>query len=159
MDHNASTMKNVIKARDLALKSARQGGGPFGAVIIKDGHLVATGMNRVTADSDPTAHAEINAIRSASKKLKTHDLAGCEIYCSCEPCPMCLGAIYWSRIDHIYYACSIEDAAKFGFDDANIFKEFSLPVSERSIPATFLKIDQAQVAFKYWDGLEDKVRY
>jgi guanine deaminase len=149
----------MIRALDLSLESVREGGGPFGALIVRNGRVIAVGMNTVTPESDPTAHAEINAIRNASRKLKSHDLSGCEIYCSCEPCPMCLGAIYWARIERIFYANSMQEAEKFGFDDSEISREFVKPVRERSIPAVHVHVDKALEAFQYWDRLQDKTPY
>jgi tRNA(Arg) A34 adenosine deaminase TadA len=114
------------KAIDLAIENVKNGGGPFGAVIVKNGEIVSTGVNRVTANNDPTAHAEVGAIRAACEKLGTFMLDGCEIYSSCEPCPMCLGAIYWAHIDRLYYGCNKSDAADAGFDDSFIYKELEL---------------------------------
>ena len=111
------------KAIELSIENVKNGGGPFGAVIVKDGEIVATGVNRVTANHDPTAHAEVSAIRAACQKLGTFDLSGCEIYTSCEPCPMCLGAIYWAHLDKIYYGNNKTDAARIGFDDSFIYDE------------------------------------
>mgnify|MGYP000793825120 FL=1 len=119
----------------LAVENVEKGkGGPFGAVIVKDGQIVAACGNTVTPDNDPTAHAEVNVIRTACRQLGTFQLTGCEIYCSCEPCPMCLGAIYWARPESVYYACTKEDAAEAGFDDSFIYKEIALPEAERTIP-------------------------
>ena len=114
------------KAIELSVRNVAEGGGPFGAVIAKDGEIVATGCNRVTDEHDPTAHAEVSAIRAACRKLNTFDLSGCEIYTSCEPCPMCLGAIYWAHLDRMYYGNNQHDAAEIGFDDAFIYKEIAL---------------------------------
>jgi len=159
MEHNPEVTQYVIKARDAALESVRQGGGPFGAVIVREGEILSLGMNTVTRNMDPTAHAEINAIREAARKLGHHNLSGCEIYCSCEPCPMCMGAIYWARLDRMYYANTISVAAKFGFDDSLILEEFILPPSDRSIPAIFVDIEQPQLAFRHWEIKADKIRY
>ena len=131
------------EAISLADNNVRNGGGPFGAVIVKDGKVVATGVNRVTANNDPTAHAEVSAIRNACKKLKTFDLSGCEIYSSCEPCPMCLGAIYWSRIKKIYYGNSKADAKDIGFDDSFIYDELALPYGQRHVAMERLLGDQS----------------
>lgn len=131
------------EAISLADNNVRNGGGPFGAVIVKDGKVVATGVNRVTANNDPTAHAEVSAIRNACKKLKTFDLSGCEIYSSCEPCPMCLGAIYWSRIKKIYYGNSKADAKDIGFDDSFIYDELALPYGQRHVAMERLLGDEA----------------
>jgi tRNA(Arg) A34 adenosine deaminase TadA len=136
-----------------------RGAGPFGAVIVKDGEIIAKSTNSVTIDNDPTAHAEINAIRIASKKLDNFDLSGCEIYSSCEPCPMCLAAIYWARIDKLYFANNKHDADKIGFSDAFIYEEISLPYSEREMKTHQVMSDEAKAAFKKWDDLEDKILY
>ena len=135
------------EAISLADDNVRNGGGPFGAVIVKDGKVVATGVNRVTANNDPTAHAEVSAIRNACKKLKTFDLSGCEIYSSCEPCPMCLGAIYWSRIKKIYYGNSKADAKDIGFDDSFIYDELALPYGQRHVAMERLLGDEAIATF------------
>ncbi len=134
-------------------------GGPFGAVIVKDGKLVAKSANRVTTTIDPTAHAEVSAIRLASKKLKTFDLSGCVIYTSCEPCPMCLGAIYWAKISKIYYGNTKHDAADVGFNDKFIYDELELEVEERKLPVVQLLPDEAITAFKKWEVSEFKVDY
>lgn len=147
------------KAIALSIENIRNGGGPFGAVIVKDGKIIASGVNRVTANTDPTAHAEVNAIRKASKKLKTFDLAGCEIYTSCEPCPMCLGAVYWAHLDKMYYGNSKIDAKNIGFDDSFIYDEIDLKPEERQIQTTQLIPEEAIVAFNTWAAAEDKVRY
>lgn len=146
------------------IELSRQGmtelcGGPFAAIIVKDGQVIAKGVNQVTSSCDPTAHAEIVAIREASKKLQNFDLQGCEIYCSCEPCPMCLAAIYWARIDKIYYANSREDAAAIDFDDAWIYKEVCLDPSQREISMERLLGDEAKKVFQEWQSLEDKTPY
>ena len=138
------------EAISLADNNVRNGGGPFGAVIVKDGKVVATGVNRVTANNDPTAHAEVSAIRNACKKLKTFDLSGCEIYSSCEPCPMCLGAIYWSRIKKIYYGNSKADAKDIGFDDSFIYDELALPYGQRHVAMERLLGDEAIATFNEW---------
>lgn len=124
----------MVKAINLAKKSVEKGGGPFGAVIVKDGIIVAQGSNCVTLNNDPTAHAEVTTIRKACKKLQTFDLSGCEIYTSCEPCPMCLSAIYWAHIDKIYYGCTKTDAKDIGFDDSFIYDQIDLKPEKRSIP-------------------------
>ncbi len=134
-------------------------GGPFGAVIVKDGHIVAEGCNRVTSANDPTAHAEIVAIREACRALGTFDLSGAEIFASCEPCPMCLAAIYWARLGRIYYAGTRTDAARIGFDDEHIYREFALPVEGRAIPMERLLAREAAAAFAAWTKKVDKVRY
>lgn len=134
-------------------------GGPFGAVIVMDGKVVAKSANKVTATNDPTAHAEISAIRMASKKLKRFDLSDCVIYTSCEPCPMCLGAIYWSRISKIFYANTKHDAAEIGFDDRFIYDELNLPLAQRKLPVVQLLRDEAAEAFQQWQKSESKIEY
>ncbi len=150
----------MTKAIELAQKNVKnQGGGPFGAVVVKDGKIVGMGSNKVTVHNDPTAHAEIVAIRDAAKNLGTFDLSGCDIYSSCEPCPMCLGAIYWARFDNLYYAATKDDAAKADFDDSFIYREFALPKDERSILATQLMRESAVKVFEAWNRTENKVPY
>ena len=134
-------------------------GGPFGAVIVRDGEIVGRGWNRVTSTNDPTAHAEVVAIRDACSTLKTFSLEGCEIYSSCEPCPMCLAAIYWSRLDRIYYAATCDDAAAAGFDDRNFYRELVKPAGERLIPMEQALRDEACVALKAWMAKENRIRY
>lgn len=149
----------MVKAINLAKKSVEKGGGPFGAVIVKDGIIVAQGGNCVTLNNDPTAHAEVTTIRKACKKLQTFDLSGCEIYTSCEPCPMCLSAIYWAHIDKIYYGCTKTDAKDIGFDDSFIYDQIDLKSEKRSIPASNILRDQAIEAFRLWENKEDKTEY
>jgi guanine deaminase len=134
-------------------------GGPFGAVIVKDGKVIAKSANKVTTSNDPTAHAEVSAIRLACKKLKTFDLSRCIIYTSCEPCPMCLGAIYWSRIDMIYYGNTKKDAAAINFDDNFIYEELDKPMNRRQLPIRQMLRDEAQQAFKLWEGSPLKTEY
>jgi guanine deaminase len=134
-------------------------GGPFGAVIVKDGKIIAKSANKVTSTNDPTAHAEVSAIRMACKKLKTFDLRGCIIYTSCEPCPMCLSAIYWAKIDFIYYANTKQDAEDIGFSDKFIYEEFNKPMDKRQLPITQMMRDEAQPAFKLWDQSAMKTKY
>lgn len=134
-------------------------GGPFGAVIVRNGEIVGRGWNRVTSTNDPTAHAEVVAIRDACSRLKTFSLAGCEIYSSCEPCPLCLAAIYWSRLDRIYYAATCDDAAAAGFDDRNFYRELSKPAGDRSIPMVQALSDEARASLKAWVLKEDRTRY
>jgi tRNA(Arg) A34 adenosine deaminase TadA len=134
-------------------------GGPFGAVIIKDGEIVGRGWNQVTSTNDPTAHAEIVAIRDACARLKTFSLAGCEIYTSCEPCPMCLSAINWARLDRIYYAATSEDAAGIGFDDSSLYYDLNLPPNERLIPREQDLREEALEAFRKWAEKQNKVEY
>ncbi|TDO22011.1 nucleoside deaminase [Pedobacter duraquae] len=134
-------------------------GGPFGAAVVKNGELIAASGNRVTSTNDPTAHAEVSAIRLACDKLQTFDLSGCVIYTSCEPCPMCLSAIYWARITHIYYANTKIDADKIGFSDKFIYEEIEKPMHERAIPIVQMLRDEAQQAFKLWDQSAMKIDY
>lgn len=147
------------KAIQLSIKNVEMGGGPFGAVIVKDGKIIATGANSVTRNNDPTAHAEVTAIRKAAKKLGTFDLSGCEIYTSCEPCPMCLSAIYWAHIDKIYYANTKTDAKNIGFDDSFIYDEIALKTEDRKIKTYQIMREEAIKAFETWDGKEDKIEY
>ncbi|MCL6436165.1 MAG: nucleoside deaminase [Leptolyngbyaceae cyanobacterium HOT.MB2.61] len=154
---NPQFMREAIA---LSLQSVRSGqGGPFGAVIVKDGVIIATGNNQVTSTNDPTAHAEVVAIRSACKTLNTFQLKGCEIYTSCEPCPMCLGAIYWARPDRVYYGNTKVEAAEIGFDDQFIYDELELPLSERKLPMIQLLSEEAIVAFQEWAAKLDKIEY
>jgi guanine deaminase len=134
-------------------------GGPFGAVIVRDGQIIGRGWNRVTSTNDPTAHAEIVAIRDACSRLKTFLLEGCEIYSSCEPCPLCLAAIYWSHLDCIYYAATCDDAAAVGFDDRNFYQELAKPVADRLIPMKQALRDEACVALQLWLNKPDRIRY
>lgn len=134
-------------------------GGPFGAVIVKDGKVVAKSANKVTSTNDPTAHAEVSAIRLACTTLNTYDLSGCVIYTSCEPCPMCLGAIYWSRIETIYYANTKADAAHIGFDDKFIYEELDKPMEQRMVPVVQLLRDEAMEAFKLWETSPMRIDY
>ena len=148
------------EAIELSRKNVREGnGGPFAAIIVKDGEVVARGTNLVTSTNDPSAHAEIVAIRDACKRLKTFQLSGCELYATCEPCPMCLGAIYWARLNNVYFAGSREDAARIGFDDMWIYQELSLPLSKRKVRMTQMMRDEALVAFRDWEEKTDKLRY
>jgi tRNA(Arg) A34 adenosine deaminase TadA len=147
-----------------AIYLSRQGmqsgkGGPFGCVIVKDGQIVGEGSNEVTSTNDPTAHAEVVAIRNACKQLGTFQLDGCVLYTSCEPCPMCLGAIYWARPDKVVYANTRHDAASISFDDEFIYKEILLPDQQRSIPFEHQPNEEALQVFKDWENLEDKVLY
>lgn len=147
------------KAIELSIENIKNGGGPFGSVIAKEGEIIATGVNRVTSNCDPTAHAEINAIRNAAKKLGTFNLSGCEIYASCEPCPMCLGAIYWSHLDKLYYGNTQQDAASIGFDDEFIYKEIELKPDERHLPSEHLLNNEAIKAFDEWKQEANKTEY
>jgi guanine deaminase len=148
------------RAIALALENVQSGlGGPFGALVVKDRKVIAEAANQVTSTDDPTAHAEMLAIREACKKLGTFQLAGCEIYASCEPCPMCLGAIYWSRLDRIYFAASAADAAKAGFDDSFIYHEISKPRAQRKIPMVQWMREEARKPFRAWEQKPDKISY
>ena len=153
---NKQFMRQAIQ---LAIDNIKNGGGPFGAVIVKDGKVIATGVNRVTANNDPTAHAEITAIRQACEKLGTFSLEGCDIYSSCEPCPMCLGAIYWARLDHLYYGANKHDAAAAGFDDQFIYEEIELPYANRHLKTASLLEDEAQAPFTLWAQHEERIAY
>lgn len=150
-------MKIAIELSNRGMDEGK--GGPFGAVVVKDGKVVGKGHNQVLNDNDPTAHAEVVAIRDACRNLETFQLTGCELYTSCEPCPMCLGAIYWARPDKVYYANTRDDAAAIGFDDAFIYDEIPLPLHERKIEMIPLGREEAQIAFKRWAEKNDKVLY
>jgi len=146
-------------AIELSTENVKNGGGPFGALIAKNGEVVATGVNRVTANNDPTAHAEVSAIRQACAKLGSFNLSGYEIYTSCEPCPMCLSAIYWAHLDCIYYANTQQDAADINFDDSFIYQELARPITQRRIPMTQLLHNEALPTFKLWNLTEEKTKY
>ncbi len=150
-------MEAAIKLADADLRAGR--GGPFGCVIVRRGEIVGRGSNRVTSTNDPTAHAEITAIRDACSSLQTFQLADCELYTSCEPCPMCLAAIYWARIPTVYYGNTREDAAAIGFDDNFIYEQIPLPLAERSVKMSPLLREKALETFRAWAALENKVRY
>jgi len=135
------------------------GGGPFGAVVVKDGAILAEAANRVTATNDPTAHAEVLAIREACRKLGAFELRGCEIYSSCEPCPMCLGAIYWAHLSRVYFAGAAGDASKVGFDDSLIYREMAEPYPMRRIPMIQMMREQALAAFRAWEEKPNKTAY
>ncbi|GAB4144861.1 MAG: guanine deaminase [Bacteroidia bacterium] len=152
-----SFMKEAIRLSRLNMQT--NAGGPFGAVVVKDGVIVGRGNNRVTSTNDPTAHAEIVAIRDACKTLNSFQLDGCVIYTSCEPCPMCLGAIYWARPEKVYYACTREDAAGIEFDDAFIYDELRKPISGRMIPMIQFGRDEAIKVFEIWKNKADKTEY
>ena len=149
-------MREAIRLAD---ESVRRGGGPFGAVIVKDGEIIAGSSNRVTIDNDPTAHAEVNTIRAACRRLGTFDLSGCTIYTSCEPCPMCLGAIYWAHIDRIFYGNTRKDARDIDFADDFIYEELDRPLAERSVPIVPLLRDEALSSFRLWRQKSDKTVY
>lgn len=156
MDQDKEFMRRAIA---LASESVRRGGGPFGAVIVKDGEVVAEGSNSVTILNDPTAHAEVTAIREACRRLRTFHLEGCTVYTSCEPCPMCLGAIYWAGIKQIFYGNTRKDAADIGFADDFIYEELERPLEARRLPIRPLLRDEAQESFRLWEGKSDKVEY
>ncbi len=148
------------RAIELAIQNVESSvGGPFAAVIVRDGKIVGEGANSVTTGNDPTAHGEVNAIRAACKALGTFSLAGCELYTSCEPCPMCLAASYWARLDAIFYGACAADAARAGFDDAFLYEEFRRDQSARALPATQLLGDEAWAAFAAWIASNKKVEY
>lgn len=150
-------MRMAIRVSEGNVKNAL--GGPFGAVVVKDGKMIAKSANKVTTTLDPTAHAEVSAIRMACKKLKTYDLSGCIIYTSCEPCPMCLSAIYWAHIDKIFYANTKQDAHLIGFDDQFIYDEIALPMNRRKLTIHQILRDEAQAAFRLWDQSDMKIKY
>lgn len=149
-------MREAIR---LASESVSKGGGPFGAVIVKGDEIIAASSNSVTLDNDPTAHAEVNTIRKACAKLGTFALKGCDIYTSCEPCPMCLGAIYWAHLDHIYYGNTRKAAAEIGFDDDFIYRELKVSLNKRSIPIIKMMTDEAAESFNLWRNNTTKIEY
>ena len=149
----------IEKTIQLALENVRSGGGPFGALVVKDGKIIATGVNHVTVDLDPTAHAEIVAIRNACQALKDFQLTGCEVYASCEPCPMCLGAIYWSRPARVFFAASGADAADAGFEDTFVKHQICLPYPSQQLPIAQLRHEQALGPFQAWKAKLDKTAY
>ena len=150
-------MKEAVR---LSIENVERGmGGPFGAVVVKNGKIIARGTNQVTASNDPTAHAEVVAIRKACEVLNSFQLAGCEIYCSGEPCPMCLGAIYWARPDKLFFATSKEDAAEIKFDDKFIYEELKRPLAERKLFTKQMLREEALVAFRKWVERSDKIEY
>ena len=154
-------MKNKFMQRaiELSIESINSGGGPFGSVIVKDNKIISEGMNRVTVNNDPTAHGEIVAIRLATKGLNNFNLKGCELYSSTEPCPMCLSAIYWARIDKVYYANTRNDAQKINFDDSLIYSELIKKIDQRKIPMIQVMREEGLKAFELWNKKTDKVKY
>ncbi|MFI3333390.1 MAG: nucleoside deaminase [Rikenellaceae bacterium] len=154
--HSEQFMQEAI---DRSINSVKSGGGPFGAVIVKDGKIISCESNSVTLTNDPTAHAEVNAIRKACSELNTFSLEGCELYTSCEPCPMCLSAAYWAGIKRIYFGNSRTDAKEINFDDSFIYDEIPLAPDARAIPAVQIMRDRAIEAFQLWDTKSDKVEY
>jgi len=155
--HADPFMREAIKEAEAGMRGGR--GGPFGCVIVRKGEIVARGNNRVTSTNDPTAHAEVTAIREACTALKTFQLDDCELYTSCEPCPMCLAAIYWARIPTVYYGNTRGDAAAIGFDDDFIYRQIPLPPEQRAVAMQPLLRDEAQATFRTWQEKADKVRY
>ncbi len=147
------------QAIEQAAENVRRGGGPFAALVVKDGAVIAAGANRVTVTNDPTAHAEIVAIREACRALGSFQLTGCDIYCSCEPCPMCLGALFWARPAQIFFGATAADAAAAGFDDSFIYRQLALPQAGRAIPMIHVADQSAQRPFEAWAARPDKVRY
>lgn len=146
-------------ALDLAVRNVEAGGGPFAALVLKDGRKVAEGVNSVTRDNDPTAHAEVMAIRAACRQMGTFRLSGCQLVTTCEPCPMCLGAIYWARLDRVYYAANQQDATKSGFDDSLIYQEFAKPPSGRRIPLIAIEGVDARAPFTAWERHQTRTLY
>lgn len=150
----------MARAIQLSIEGVQSGrGGPFGAVIVRESKIIAEGANQVTSTNDPTAHAEVLAIRRACEKLGVFELKDCELYTSCEPCPMCLGAIYWARLSRIYFASTVEDAAKAGFDDSFIYSELKVPYAQRRIPTIQMMRDEALAGFRAWADRPDKIPY
>ena len=149
----------MLEAIEMADNNVRNGGGPFAALIVRGDQIVGRGINRVTANNDPTAHGEVTAIRDACANLKTYDLSDCDIYTSCEPCPMCLGAIYWAHIRHIYYGNTQQDAAEINFDDSHIYRQIERPIGDRAIPETRLCSERAKGTFRLWSDKTDKILY
>ena len=149
----------MMRAIELSIESAKSKGGPFGSVIVKNNEIIAEGFNKVTISNDPTAHGEIVAIRLACQKLNTFNLSGCDLYSSCEPCPMCLSAIYWSRIENIFYANTRIDAKNIDFDDSFIYSEINKNLENRKIKMYQMLRDEALEAFKIWKNKEDKIKY
>jgi len=151
--------KFMLRAIELSIKSAETIGGPFGCVVVKENKIISEGSNKVTSTNDPTAHGEIVAIREACLKLNTFNLSGCELYSTCEPCPMCLSAIYWSHIDKIFYANTRDDAKNIDFDDSFIYSEINKKIEDRKIQMIQMHRDEALKAFKIWDEKVDKIKY
>ena len=157
MGYSEKFLREAIRLAEEKMEAGE--GGPFGAVVVKDGEIVGRGWNRVTSANDPTAHAEVEAIRQACANLGTFSLAGCELYASCEPCPMCLSAIYWARLDALYFAASRDDAADAGFDDALLYEEVPLDWDRRKLPSEQHLHEEAQAAFRAWKDKTDKTAY
>ena len=156
----SSAQEFMRRAIAISAEKMREGlGGPFGAVVVKKGRIVAEGFNQVTSTGDPTAHAEVVAIRAACVALGSFSLEGCELYTSCEPCPMCLGAIYWARLDRVYYANDRADAAAIGFDDDHLYREFAKPMNGRQLPFIHVPLKEARAVFQEWVDKPDKAPY
>jgi len=153
---NEEFMRMAIR---MSVENIERGGGPFAAIIVKNGEIVSTGINSVAEENDPTAHAEINAIRSATQKLQRFKLTDCVLFTTCEPCPMCLGAVYWAGIPEIYYGNSREDAGKYGFDDSHIYQQIGMALDNRQVRFTRILGKEAIEAFNYWDQKGDKIQY
>ncbi len=150
----------MARAIQLAIENVRSGpGGPFGAVVVQDGSIIAEGVNQVTVANDPTAHAEVLAIRQACQKLGVFELKTCELFTSCEPCPMCLGAIYWARLSRVYFGSVAADASKAGFDDSFIYREISQPHAQRGIPMIQIMREESLAAFRAWEEKPNKIPY
>jgi guanine deaminase len=149
----------MARAIQLSIANVHAGGGPFGAVVVRDGAIIAEGVNRVTSSNDPTAHAEVSAIRAACAKLGTFELKDCDLYTSCEPCPMCLGAIYWARVARVYFGNLAADAARIGFDDALIYREIARPHAAREIPMVQMMREEALAGFRAWEAKPNKIEY
>ncbi len=156
-DRDLEFLKMTIKMAEENVLSGH--GGPFAAIIVKDGEIIATGVNSVTSELDPTAHAEIKAIRNACKTLDSYQLTDCDIYSSCEPCPMCLGAIYWSRPKRIVFAANKRDAAQAGFDDSFIYEQLKLPINQRKIETIEIMLDDKTLPFQKWNNYNSKIDY
>ena len=156
---NRTNEEFMRKAIRMSVENIERGGGPFAAIIVKNGEVVSTGINSVAEDNDPTAHAEINAIRSATQKLQRFKLTDCVLFTTCEPCPMCLGAVYWAGIPEIYYGNSREDAGKYGFDDSHIYQQIGMALDNRQVRFTRILGKEAIEAFNYWDQKGDKIQY
>ncbi len=156
---NRTNEEFMRKAIRMSVENIERGGGPFAAIIVKNGEIVSTGINSVAEDNDPTAHAEINAIRSATQKLQRFKLTDCVLFTTCEPCPMCLGAVYWAGIPEIYYGNSREDAGKYGFDDSHIYQQIGMALDNRQVRFTRILGKEAIEAFNYWDQKGDKIQY
>lgn len=160
MEKEAGREAFMQEAIELAIENVNSGrGGPFAALVVRDGTIIARGTNRVTTWHDPTAHAEVVAIRKACESIANFELTGCTLYTTCEPCPMCMGAAYWARLDRVMYASTRDEAAAVGFDDAHIYDELKRPPAERRIPMQQILADEAQRVFKAWEQFDERVEY